>query len=190
MDILGYGIGVVTLCIIFIHFVSLALITMFYRKAKQGQALVRDGLGGLMVSFTGMLAFPRMHVLEIVDISMKKILVEKTGDNALVFRDGTRIDIRVDFFIRINRTREDVSKVAQSLGCETASDPGKLNELFTGLFDQKLREFADLFDFKDIFKSNEQFKEEIIEHIGVDLNGFILDDMAFRIKDNSPEGGG
>ncbi len=161
------------------------MMAKFFHRAKQNQALVRNGNGGSMVSFSGMMVIPMLHVLETVDLSVRKIPVKKIGDNALIFRDGTKVYIQADFYMRLNRTTEDVLGAAQSYGCETASDTEKLGELLTDIFDQKMREFADRFDFKDISKSNERFKEEVLKQIGVDLNFFVLDDMTFRIMKKS-----
>ncbi|MEM6297685.1 MAG: flotillin family protein, partial [Bacteroidota bacterium] len=48
-----------------------AMIAQFYKKASQGQALVRTGTGGVKVSFNGMMVFPVFHRLEVMDISLK-----------------------------------------------------------------------------------------------------------------------
>ena len=48
----------------------LAMVAKWYRKAAQGQALVKTGVGGTKVSFNGKLIIPVLHRLEIMDISL------------------------------------------------------------------------------------------------------------------------
>ena len=94
----------------------------FYRKVEQGQAFVQTGVGGTKVSFGGILSFPIIHRLEDMDISVKRIEIYRHGTEGLNCRDNIRADIKVAFFVRVNKREEDVLKVAQQLGCKRASD--------------------------------------------------------------------
>jgi len=61
----------------------LILFSRFFRKVTQGQAIVRNGVGGTKVSFNGMLVIPVAHQAEYMDISVKRIEVErKRADSA------------------------------------------------------------------------------------------------------------
>ncbi len=169
-----------------IVFVFLIILIKTFRKAVQGQALVRTGSGGARVSFTGMFVIPVLHKLEIMDITLKTIVIERMGGDGLICKDNMRADIKVAFFVRVNKTREDVIQVAQSIGCRRASAQGSLIELFDSKFSEALKTVGKQFEFVELYNSREKFKHEILNIIGTDLNGYILDDCAIDFLEQTP----
>lgn len=164
----------------------LAMIVKCYRKVEQGTALVRTGLGGPQVSFSGKIVLPIIHRFEILDISVKRIEISRAGEEGLICRDNMRADIKVVFFVRVNNTAQDVLKVAQSLGCERASLQASLVELFDAKFSEALKTIGKQFDFVELYNERERFKEQIINMIGTDLNGYILEDVAIDFLEQTP----
>lgn len=164
----------------------LAMVARFYRKASQGQALVRTGVGGIKVSFNGMIVVPVLHRLEIMDISLSTITIERGGKDGLVCKDNMRADIKVAFFVRVNEMVEDVKKVAQSVGCDRASDKESLRLLFDAKFSEALKTVGKKFDFVDLYNQRDEFRKEIINIIGTDLNGYVLDDAAIDFLEQTP----
>lgn len=156
----------------------LIAIAKFYKKASQGETIVRTGVGGVKVSFSGMMVWPVIHKMEKMDISLKTIIIERMGKDGLVCRDNMRADIKVAFFVRVNQMKDDVIKVAQSVGCNRASNQQALNELFEAKFSEALKSVGKKFDFVDLYNKREDFRQEILNLIGKDLNGYILDDAA------------
>jgi uncharacterized membrane protein YqiK len=88
--------------------------------------------------------------------------------------------------VRVNKTKEDVEKVAQSIGCARASDPGQMVQLFEAKFSEALKTVGKRFDFVELYDSREKFKNEILEAIGRDLNGYVLDDCAIDYLEQTP----
>ncbi|MDG1332920.1 MAG: flotillin family protein [Crocinitomicaceae bacterium] len=156
----------------------LVAIAKFYKKAKQGEALVKTGVGGTKVAFAGMMVWPVIHKLERMDISLKTIVIERMGKDGLICQDNMRADIKVAFFVRVNPMKEAVEKVAQSVGCERASSPAALNELFEAKFSEALKTVGKQFNFVDLYNKRDDFRREILNLIGRDLNGYALDDAA------------
>ncbi len=156
----------------------LALFSRFYRKVDQGKVIIRNGVGGNKVSFGGILVLPIIHKYEIMDISVKRVEIAREGKDGLICKDNLRADIRVAFFVRVNQTREDVLKVAQLLGCQKASDPKTLMDFFDAKFSEALKTVGKKFDFVQLYTERETFKNEILQIIGTDLNGYVLDDAA------------
>ena len=150
----------------------------FYRKVSQGTALVRNGMGGTLVNFSGEMVIPIMHKAELMDISVKRIEIDRSGEDGLICKDNMRADIKVCFFVRVNKTKEDVERVAQFLGCERASDENALRQLFEPKFSEALKTVGKQFDFVELYNSREKFREQILRIIGTDLNGYVLDDAA------------
>lgn len=170
--------GFIVLAVILVG--TFFLLATCYKKVEQGTAIIRNGVGGTKVSFVGTLVIPVLHRMELMDISVKRVEINRTGEGSegLICRDNLRADVKVAFFVRVNKTPQDVLKVAQSLGCKRGSDPRGLVEFFDAKFSEGLKTVGKQFDFVDLYTNREQFKEEILKVIGTDLNGYILDDAA------------
>lgn len=165
--------------IVFLFLAFLVVLSSFYKKIPQGKAIVRTGVGGTKVAFNkGMYVVPIFHKMEIMDISVKKIDIARMENDGLICKDNIRADIKVAFFVRVNKSVDDVISVAQNLGCERASDPETLKSIFEAKFSEALKTVGKKFDFIELYEARREFRDEILNIIGTDLNGYILDDCA------------
>ncbi|MBX3203084.1 MAG: hypothetical protein KF894_33475, partial [Labilithrix sp.] len=165
----------------------LAMFTRFYRQVEQGKALIVNTTGkDAEVAFTGRMVYPVINRAETMDLSVKTIDIDRRGKEGLICNDNIRADINVTFFVRVNKTADDVLKVAQAIGCARASDPKTLQELFTSKFAEALKTVGKHFNFEELYTKRDDFKDKIIEVIGKDLNGFILDDAAIDYLEQTP----
>ena len=169
---------VVMVGIIVVAFGLLVWIISMYKKIIQGKVLVRTGAGGTKVFFNAGLVIPVLHKMEIMDISVKKLEIERTGINGLICKDNIRADIKVAFFVRVNKSTADIINVAQTIGCERASEIEVLRNLFDAKFSEALKTVGKKFEFVELYEARREFRNEIIDIIGTDLNGYILDDCA------------
>jgi uncharacterized membrane protein YqiK len=170
--------------VLFLGFV--AMVGRFYRQVEQGKALVINKNKEAIVAFSGAMVYPIINRAEVMDLSVKTIDIDRRGKEGLICNDNIRADINVTFFVRVNKTQDDVLKVAQSLGCARASDPKALEELFTAKFAEALKTVGKHFNFDQLYTKRDDFKDKIIEVIGKDLNGFILDDAAIDYLEQTP----
>jgi len=178
---------VVTIVVIVVALLGvIALISKFYHKASQGQALVRTGLGGIKVSFNGMLVVPVLHKLEIMDISLNTINIERKGKDGLVCKDNMRADISVAFYVRVNEMEDSVKKVAKAVGCSRASSSEALRLLFEAKFSEALKTVGKKFDFVDLYNQRDEFREAIVSIIGTELSGYVLDAAAIDFLEQTP----
>ena len=178
---------IVVAVIVFLLFGLLALLARFYRQVDQGRALVVNTMRSEpVVAFTGAVVYPIINRAEVMDLSVKTVDIDRRGKEGLICNDNIRADINVTFFIRVNKTVDDVLKVAQSIGCQRASDPAALSELFTAKFAEALKTVGKHFNFEELYTKRDAFKDKIIEVIGKDLNGFILDDAAIDYLEQTP----
>ncbi len=174
--------GLVSLILLFVIFIAL-----FYRKIPQGQALIKTGFGGTAVAFDkGMYVIPVLHRVEIMDISVKKIEVQRLESDGLICKDNMRADIKVAFFVRVNKSKEAIIEVAQTIGCARASYIETLEELFEAKFSEALKTVGKKFDFVQLYESRSEFRDEIISEIGRDLNGYTLEDCAIDYLEQTP----
>ncbi|GFD82919.1 MULTISPECIES: SPFH domain-containing protein [Tenacibaculum] len=175
LQVIGVGVGL----ILFLIILYFAIIAMFYKKVPQGQALIRTGFGGTKVATDkGMYVIPVFHRVEIMDISVKKIQIERLGNDGLLCKDNMRADIKVAFFVRVNNEVEFIKKVAQTIGCDRASDISTLEDLFEAKFSEALKTVGKKFDFTELYEARREFRDEIVDIIGTDLNGYTLEDCA------------
>ena len=108
------------------------------------------------------MVFPIIHKAEVMDISVKTIEIDRRGKEGLICQDNIRADIKVTFFVRVNKTAEDVIKVAQAIGCERASDQETLEELFNAKFSEALKTVGKQLDFVDLYTKRDEFRDQII----------------------------
>lgn len=165
----------------------IAMFAKFYRKIEQGHALIINTLRAEPeVTFTGRMVYPIIHKAELMEISVKTIEIDRSGNEGLICRDNIRADIKVKFFVRVNKTADDVLKVAQSIGCERASNQETLEELFSAKFSEALKTVGKAMDFVDLYQARDRFRDEIIAQIGNDLSGYVLDDAAIDYLEQTP----
>ena len=179
------GISIIIGALVVIGLAAFVLLT-FYRKVEKGTALVRTGWGGTKVYFNGGIVYPIMHRIDLMDISLKRIEIDRTGKNGLICKDNLRADIKVAFFVRVNNASEDVLRVAESIGCDRASSEEEIRALFDAKFSEALKTVGKRFDFIQLYEDRDTFRDEILKVIGTDLNGFVLDDAAIDYLEQTP----
>ncbi len=166
--------------------ILLIAISRLFRKVEQGKALIVSKVRNVHVTFTGAVVLPVLHKAETMDISVKTIEITRTGQEGLICQDNIRADIRITFFVRVNKTSEDVIKVAQAIGTERASDQGTLQELFNAKFSEALKTVGKHLDFVDLYTKRNEFRDRILAVIGTDLNGYSLEDAAIDYLEQTP----
>ncbi|MGJ8683823.1 MAG: SPFH domain-containing protein [Nonlabens sp.] len=171
--ITGLAILIFQVCMYFL------IIKMFYKKVRTAKAIVRNGLGGTKVATSkGIYIIPSFHTYEILDLSSKSIRVKLLDDNNLITRDDLRIDIKASFMMRIKYELEQIKRVSETIGATNASNSEHLKELFSSKFIEALKTVARKYEFKELLDSRSAFRDNVIDIIGTDLYGFILEDCA------------
>jgi uncharacterized membrane protein YqiK len=153
-------------------------ILSMYKKTVQGIIILRTGYGGTKVFFNAGIVIPVIHRMESMDISVKKLEIAREGKAGLICKDNMRADIQVAFFIRVNKSADDIVNVGQTIGCQRASDINTLRELFEAKFSEALKTVGKKFEFIELYEARSEFRQEILHIIGTDLNGYVLDDCA------------
>lgn len=175
------GISVVVL------FGLMVLIARTFRQVDQGRAMIINRLRGEpKVTFSGSVVLPVVNKAEVMDLSVKTIDVARRGKDGLICADNIRADIKVTFFVRVNKTVDDVLRVAQSIGCIRASQQQTLEELFAAKFSEALKTVGKKMEFEQLYTQRDIFKDQIIAVIGKDLNGYVLDDAAIDYLEQTP----
>ncbi|MDI3386294.1 SPFH domain-containing protein [Streptomyces sp. B-S-A8] len=186
MDAITLGIGVSVAVVLLVVVAVLLVVTRLFRKVEQGKALIVSKMRKVDVTFTGQVVLPVLHKAEVMDISVKTIDIVRTGRDGLICQDNIRADIRISFFVRVNKTVEDVIRVAQAIGTARASDQNTLQELFNAKFSEALKTVGKQMDFADLYTKRDELRDRIIQLIGTDLNGYSLEDAAIDYLEQTP----
>ncbi|TWU05522.1 Inner membrane protein YqiK [Stieleria varia] len=181
----GWTIGLAIVLVI--AFVIFAMIKNCYMVVGPDKAIVKTGMGGLDVTTAGgRLIVPVFHRYEFMDLTLKSFEISRQGSEGLICKDNIRADIKVAFFIRVDSSAEQMKEVAQSIGAKRCSELETLRELFDAKFSEALKTVGKQFDFIELYDQRDKFKSEILKVIGLDLNGYHLDDAAIDYLEQTP----
>ncbi len=161
----------------------LLLLARAHKKCPQGQALVRTGVGGAKVALdSGIFVIPIMHRYEALDISIKTIPLQLLNEDMLAIVEGEKIDLEVTFYMRVHKDPKSVVEVAQSIGCKNTFQQEFVEQLFVPKFIEAMQVVSQKAIQEKFIYNHRQFKNTLLEEIGTDLNGYVLDDCALNLK--------
>lgn len=160
----------------------------FYKKVPQGKAVIRTGQGGIQVSFNGIWVIPIIHKMEIIDISLKKLSIERLDKDSVFSKDMVRVNLKVLFFLQVQPNANAIVKVARQIGVERASELQTLQELFEAKFSGAIKTVAKDFTFLDLINYRDEFQGQIKKYLhSEDLNGFQINDLQIETLEMTPK---
>lgn len=172
--------------LVFFTTVYFIIIALFFHKEKQGQALVRTGLGGTKVSINGgIYSIPIFHQLESIDISMKKIQIDCLSEESAISKDNIKADIKAVFLIRVKLDVESIAKVALTIGSQRVKDIESLKGLFQAKFSEALKSTIRKFKFTELLDNRQELCNQTLILIGTDIHGFTIEDCAIDYIEKS-----
>lgn len=110
------------------------LLHWLYRRSSKDVSFVRTGLGGeKVVMGGGALVLPIVH--DVTDVSMNtlRLEVQRNRDKALITKDRMRVELQVEFYVRVMPNAESIAAAARTLGHRTMN-PENLRDLVQGRF--------------------------------------------------------
>jgi len=179
MTIFGWIILTVIIAIAIIA-VGIWFIRSFYRRSSKEIAFVRTGLGGQKVIIDGAaFVFPIFHDVTEVYLNTLRLSVVSDKEKALISKDRMRVDVAVDFYIRVRKDADNVTIAAQTLGRKTGK-PDELREMMAGKFFDALRATAAGMTLEMLHEQRSQFIEAVGQAVAESLtkNGFELESAS------------
>jgi uncharacterized membrane protein YqiK len=170
--------------------VVLALGLMFsklYQRSSKEVAFVRTGAGGaLVIKDGGALVIPILHGITMVNMNTIKLDVIRREKDALITYDRMRVDVGVEFFLRVAQKEEAISRAAETLGMKTMS-PDELRSLVEGKFVDALRSVASSMTMKDLHEQRVDFVNKVQVAVASDLekNGLELETVSLTSFDQT-----
>jgi len=163
------------------------ILTRLFRRASKELAFVRTGFGGEKVILDGGAFFiSALHKIMEVNMQTLKLSVKRENEDALITKDRMRVDVEVDFYLRVKRDIESVATAAQTLGERTKS-PERLRELMEGKFIDALRAVAASMTMESLHEQRADFVQEVQKNVVEDLvkNGLELESVSLTSFDQT-----
>jgi uncharacterized membrane protein YqiK len=175
-------------------FIVVVLVTIgivfakLYVKAPKDVAFVRTGLSGQrVIKDGGALKLPVLHDITWVNLRTLRLEVKRQREGAMITFDRMRVDIAVEFYVRVKPDRESISLAAQTLGERTMkSEP--LRDLVEAKFVDALRGVAAQMSINDLHEKRHEFVQKVQNAVAGDLeqNGLELESVSLTSLDQTP----
>lgn len=178
--------GVVVVAIVALLAFGLVLAKL-YKRASKEVAFVRTGMGGAkVIKDGGALVIPILHDITRVNMNTLRLDVKKRENEALITFDRMRVDVGVEFYVRVKQSEEAIASAAQTLGSKTMN-PQELSALVEGKFVDALRSVASSMSMKDLHEQRTNFVTSVQKAVTSDLekNGLELESVSLTSFDQT-----
>jgi uncharacterized membrane protein YqiK len=168
--------------------ILVAFMNRFYRKSTRDIALVRTGFGGQKVVLSGgCLALPFLHKVEEINMRTNRVEVRRTGEKSLITTDRIRVDVELEFYVRVQPTVDGVATAAQAIGAR-ALNPEGIRNLLEGRFIDALQAVAAGLTMDALHEKRGEFVRHVAEQLRENLsqNGMLLDSVSLTRLDQAP----
>ncbi len=193
MALLAWLFGLIVLIVAVV--VAVAFLSRFYRKSSRDSAIIRTGFGGQSIVLSGgCLALPFLHKVDEINMRTMRIEVSRAGAKSLITEDRMRVDVELEFYLRVQPTLEGVATAAQAIGSKSLNPEGVRN-LLEGRFIDAIQSTAagqtmdSLHDKRgDFVRAIQESVRENLAHSGIQLESVSLtrlDQAAFASMDDN-----
>ena len=163
------------------------VIARLYRRSEKDRAYVRTGFGGQKVVLDGgSLVLPVFHSIAFVNLQTLRLDIKRDSAEAMITKDRMRVDIGVEFYVRVKPDAQSIGLAAQTLGART-SDPALLRELVEAKFVDALRSVAATMTLADLQEQRAAFVKSVQNTVSSDLelNGLELESASLTKLDQT-----
>ena len=166
------------------------VLSRLYTRASKERAFIRTGLGGQKVVLSGgAIVLPLFQEIMWVNMSTLNLTVKQEKSTSLTTKDRMRVDVSVDFYVRVASNADSVANAAQTLGKRTLN-PAELKTLIEGKFVDALRSVATQMTMTDLQDQRADFVQRVQAAVTEDLkkNGLELESASLtRLEQTAKE---
>jgi uncharacterized membrane protein YqiK len=173
------AIGVIAIVVVFLN--------RFYRKSTRDVALVRTGFGGQRIVISGgCLALPFLHKIDEINMRTIRVEVRRAGDKSLITADRIRVDVELEFYVRVQPTVDGIATAAQAIGSR-AFTPEGIRNLLEGRFVDALQAVAAAETMDSLHEKRGEFVRRVAEMLreNLSVNGVLLDSVSLTRLDQA-----
>jgi uncharacterized membrane protein YqiK len=166
----------------------LTILAKLYVRAPKDVAFVRTGSGGpKVIKDGGALKIPVLHDITWVNLRTLRLEVRRQREGAMITLDRMRVDIGVEFYVRVKPDRDSIALAAQTLG-ERTLDSEMLRDLVEAKFVDALRGVAAQMALNDLHEKRQDFVQKVQNAVAGDLeqNGLELESVSLTSLDQTP----
>ncbi len=163
------------------------LLHWLYRRSTKDVSFVRTGLGGeKVVMGGGAFVLPIVHDLTEVSMNTLRIEVIRAREKSLITRDRMRVELGVEFFVRVMPDATSVATAARTLGSRTTNSDG-LKDLVQGRFIDAMGTVAALMTMEQMHEHRDEFIKAVKREIGASLspNGLEVEAVSLTSLDQT-----
>jgi flotillin len=185
MTLLAWLFGLIVLIVAIA--VAVAFLNRFYRKTSRDVALIRTGFGGQKIVLTGgTLALPFLHKIDEINMRTMRIEVSRSGAKSLITEDRMRVDVELEFYLRVQPTVDGVATAAQAIGSKSLSPDGVRN-LLEGRFIDAIQAIGATFTMDSLHDKRAEFVRMIRESVRENLasSGLQLESVSLTRMDQA-----
>jgi flotillin len=167
---------------------AVLFLNRFYVKSTRENALVRTGMGGGRVLMDGgALALPILHRVERINMRAMRLRVERAGTSALISEDRLRVDVAMDFYVRVSPDAEGIATAAQVYGAKTYRDD-EMQALLEGKLIDAVQAAVASRTMDALHERRQEFVEAVTERLAQNLarTGILLDSVSLTRLDQTP----
>jgi flotillin len=167
--------------------IGVAFLNRFYRKTSRDVALIRTGFGGQKIVLAGgTLALPFLHKVDEISMRTLRVEVSRTGAKSLITEDRMRVDVELEFYLRVQPTVDGVATAAQAIGSKSLSPEGVRN-LLEGRFIDAIQATAAGLTMDSLHDKRGEFVRTIGESVRVNLahSGLQLESVSLTRMDQA-----
>ena len=167
--------------------IAVMFLNRFYRKSTREIALVRTGFGGQRILISGgCLALPFLHKVEEINMRTLRIEVRRAAEKSAITEDRLRVDVELEFYVRVMPSAEGIATAAQALGAKSFTPDG-LRNLLEGRFIDAVQAVAARHTMDGLHEHRAEFVASISELLRDNLkqNGILLDSVSLTRLDQS-----
>ena len=163
------------------------IIGRLYHRAEKDRAYVRTGFGGQKVVVDGgSVVLPIFQSISWVNLQTLRLDVHRDSEDAMITKDRMRVDIGVEFYVRVKPDSSSIALAAQTLG-ERTNDVAQLRELVEAKFVDALRSVAATMSLVDLQEKRSDFVKAVQAAVATDLelNGLELESASLTKLDQT-----
>ncbi len=184
-----YGADIIAIIMLVTIIVAIIvyLLHWLYRHSSKDLSFVRTGFGGeKVVMGGGALVLPIVHDVTEVSMNTLRIEVRRAGEKSLITRNRMRVEVNVEFFVRVIPTAETVAAAARTLGSRTLN-PESLKDLVQGRFVDAMGAVAATMTMEEIHENRSDYIRGVKELVADSLtaNGLELEAVSLTNLDQT-----
>jgi flotillin len=186
MVVLAWLFGIIIAIVVIA--VLVIFLNKFYRKSSRDVAIIRTGFGGQRVLIAGgCLALPFLHKVDEINMRTLRVEVRRSGEKSLITEDRMRVDVELEFYVRVQPTVDGVATAAQALGSKSFTSDG-IRNLLEGRFIDAVQSIAAARTMDMLHEKRVEFVGTISALLRDNLvqNGILLDSVSLTRLDQTP----